>query len=216
MKEPSPLVKPEIHKGFKTWILFVTLVFSNSTLGKGPNCSNLSKRDGDIDLFNLLTNEASVKNPEILVWTFLFIWLSISQKYEKFRALVVCKRYLLKWAIIILSSDLDLTLNRASLPTIETVPTEKKFLIEVNYSKSLTCKVIIEQGSIVQPIAAVFDLYRDIAKEPSAPTKPVTHQRFKVSDIFGLLVLLYLTCLVRVLFLKSKLEGNFEDIRIFT
>lgn len=102
----------------------------------------------------------------MLVWTLLLIRLSISQKYEKFRALVVCKGYLLKWAIIILSYDLDLTLNRASLPTIDTEPAEKKFLIKFNNSKSLTCKVIIKQGSIVQPIAAVFDLKIDIAKEP--------------------------------------------------
>ena len=100
----------------------------------------------------------------MLVWTLILIKLSISQKYEIFRALVVCKVYLLKWEIITWIKDLDLTLNRAYLPTIETEPTEKKYLIRFNSSKSLTCKVIINQGSIVQPIAAVFYLNKDIAK----------------------------------------------------
>lgn len=63
---------------------------SNSTLCKGAICANLSKSDWDNGLFDLF-KEANFKNPEILVWTFLLILLSISQKYEKFRALVICK-----------------------------------------------------------------------------------------------------------------------------
>ncbi len=87
------------------------------------------------------------------MWTFLLIKLIISHNYVKFKALVVCKGYFLKWIIIILRSDLDLTLNCAPLvPVFETEPTEKKFLIEFNKFKSLTCKIIIKQGSILQPI----------------------------------------------------------------
>lgn len=126
---------------------------------------------------------------------------------KKFRALLVCRGYLLKWAIITLSSDLDLTLNRASLPTIDTEPAEKNCLIEFNNSKSLTCKVIIKQGSTVQPIAAVFDLKIDILKQPSASTKPVTHHGFKVEvlDTISLLVLQSLVCVVRLLGIASQL-----------
>ena len=114
----------------------------------------------------------------------------------KLRALVLCKGYSLKWLIITLRSDLDLTLNRASLPTTDTEPTEKKFLIAFNNSKSLIFKVIIKQGSMVQPIAAVLDLNIDILNEPSASENPVTHQGFKVNvlDIICLLVLLCLAC----------------------
>ena len=65
-----------------------------------------------------------------------------------------------------------------------------------NNSKSLIFKVIIKQGSIVQPIAAVLDLNIDILNEPSASENPVTHQGFKVNvlDIICLLVLLCLAC----------------------
>jgi len=81
--------------------------------------------------------------------------------------------------MITLIPDLDLTLNRASLPTIDVELTEKNFLIEFNNSKSLLCKVIIKQGSIVQPIAAVLDLKIDIENDPSASTKPVIHRGLK-------------------------------------
>jgi hypothetical protein len=137
----------------------------------------------------------------------LLIRLRISQKYLKFRALVLCKGYSLKWAIITLSSDLDLTLNRASLPATDTEPTENNFLIAFNNSKSLIFKVIIKQGSIVQPIAAVLDLNIDILNEPSASENPVTHQGFKVnvSDDICLFVLLYLACLVKFLRIEREL-----------
>lgn len=106
--------------GFKVLISVIKLLEddSNSTLGKGPSSTNLVNKDSDKGLFNLFIKEANFKNPGILVWTLLLIKLSISQKYTKFTTLVVCKGYLLKWAIIILSSDLDLTLNLASVPTI--------------------------------------------------------------------------------------------------
>ena len=66
------------------------------------------------------------------------------------------------------------------LPATDTEPTEKNFLIAFNNSKSLIFKVIIKQGSIVQPIAAVLDLNIDMLNEPSASENPVTHQGFKV------------------------------------
>jgi len=59
--------------------------------------------------------------------------------------------------------------------------------MEFNSSKSLSCKVIIKQGSIVQPIAAVLDLNIDILKDPSASENPVTHQGFKLSFWFMLI-----------------------------
>lgn len=116
--------------------------------------------------------------------------LSISQKYIKFKNLLVCKGYLLKWSIITLSSDLDLTLKSAFVPNSDTLPTEKKFFIAFNNSKSLLCKVIPKLGAIVQPIAVVLDFETDILNEPSASTNPVTHQGFK--DIIFLLLLLSL------------------------
>jgi hypothetical protein len=136
----------------------------------------------------------------------LLIRLKISQKHLKFIALVLCKGYLLKWSIITLSSDLGLTLNRASLPTTDTEPTEKNFLIAFNNSKSLIFKVIIKQGSIVQPIAAGLDLNIDILNEPSALENPVTHQGFKVNvSDNSLSVLLYLACPVKFLRIKREL-----------
>ena len=44
--------------------------------------------------------------------------------------------------------------------------------MEFNNSKSL-CKVIIKQGSIIQPIALVLDFKMDMEKQPSASVKPV-------------------------------------------
>ena len=118
-------------QGFKVLTFIIKLLEdgSNSILGKGPSSTNLVNKDLHKGLFNLFIKQANFKNPGILVWTLLLIKLSISQKYIKFTTLVVCKGYLLKWAIIILSSHLDLTLNLAYIPTIETEPTEKKFLI---------------------------------------------------------------------------------------
>lgn len=82
----------------------------------------------------------------------------------------------------------------------------KKFLIEFNNSKSLSCKVILKQGSIVQRIEAVLDLKIDIQKDPSASAKPVTHHGFntEVLDIISLLVVLYLIYLE--IFLLKKLK----------
>ena len=62
---------------------------------------------------------------------------------------------------------------------------------------SFLCKVIIKQGSIVQPIAAVLDLNTDIVKDPSASTNPVTNQGF---NIFYFLtdVLCMLECLSKL------------------
>ena len=45
---------------------------------------------------------------------------------------------------------------------------------------SFICKVIIKQGSIVQPIAAVLDLNTDIVKDDSASANPVTNQGFNL------------------------------------
>lgn len=100
------------------------------------------------------------------------------------------------------------------VPTFETVPTEKKYLIEFNSSKSLSCKVIIKQGSIIQSIEAVLDLKIDIQKDPSASTKPVTHQGFKIEvlDIIFLLVVLYLICLKT--YVLKKLEWLFKNIKL--
>ena len=83
--------------------------------------------------------ETNFKNPDILVWTLFLSKLNISQKYIKFKDLLVfvpqtrfegqnkfcppklvCKGYLLKWSIITLSSDLDLTLKSASVPNSDT------------------------------------------------------------------------------------------------
>lgn len=115
-------------------------------------------------------------------------------------------------SIITLSSDLDLTLNRAVCLNIDTEPTEKKFWIEFNNSTSLTCKVIIKQGSIVQPILALLDLNIDIQKQPSASTNPVTHQGFKVevSRIKSLFVLLYLNCLLTLATAAFDWKGKLE------
>lgn len=90
----------------------------------------------------------------------------------------------------------------------ETEPTEKKFLIEFNNSISLTCKVIIKHGSIVQPIAAVRDLNIDIAKQPSASANPVTHQGFK-RQVSTDLVVLHLDCdLINRLLLRDAALGK--------
>ena len=53
-----------------------------------------------------------------------------------------------------------------------------------NNSISFLCKLIIKQGSIVQPIAAVLDLNMDMEKDPSASTNPVTNQGFKAFGLF--------------------------------
>lgn len=84
---------------------------------------------------------------------------------------------------------------------------KKKCLIEFNNSKSLRCKVIIKQGSTVQPIAAVLDLKIDILKQPSASTKPVTHQGFKVGvlETICLLVLQSIVGVVRLLHFVCEL-----------
>jgi len=86
----------------------------------------------------------------------------------------------------------------------------KNFLKE--FSNFLSCKVIIKQGSIVQPIEPVLDLKIDI--DPSASTKPVTHHGFKIEEVFDIisLVLLYLVCF-KLYFLK-KLKWLFKDIKL--
>ena len=50
---------------------------------------------------------------------------------------------------------------------------------------SFLCKVIIKQGSIVQPIAAVLDLNTDIEKDDSASANPVTNQGFNLIPGFS-------------------------------
>ncbi len=64
----------------------------------------------DIGLLSLLIKDTNFKKPGIFGCTFLLRKFRISQKYAKFKALVVCKGYFSKWAIRTLSSDLDLTL----------------------------------------------------------------------------------------------------------
>jgi hypothetical protein len=76
--------------------LFILGEISNSTYGIGPKCANLDNKDSDIGLLSLFIKEISFKNPGMLVWIFLLIRLRISQKYPKFKALVLCKGYLLK------------------------------------------------------------------------------------------------------------------------
>lgn len=53
-------------------------------------------------------------------------------------------------------------------------------------SKSFKCKVIIKQGEIVQPMAAVWDFTMLIVKLDSASQNPVTQLGFKPPvNLFG-------------------------------
>jgi len=59
-------------------------------------------------------------------------------------------------------------------------------LIAFNKFKSFICKVIIKQGSIVQPIACVLDFKIDMLKQPSASVNPVIQKGFNVEDELNL------------------------------
>jgi hypothetical protein len=70
---------------------------------------------------------------------------------------------------------------------------------------------------MVQRIEAVLDLKTDIQKDPSASTKPVTHQGFNIEvlNIISLLIFLYLTCLGILFFKLKRLSTDTTLIQVY-